>query len=404
MASTSLPIRKARQRPGRGARRAWHDSAAFHAHTRGRASAVPPRRDHRPGPHRRDRHDGRAACTGRLRAGKPRGPLPEAHRWTGIEGAHRAAAGAQAVTRSAIWTILSAELLALRHRLLKRKPARLAALALFLTAAGVFIGAGAFTVGATAGQFLPAARDSMLAGGFTALSVLMLVIGFPTVIATFFVGRDLLQLVLAPVRPFEIFAARLLLAMSANLLISLILLMAALGVGVGSHAPAIYFPLAVILVFLQVLLATAFQVILMSIVLRWVPARRARDVAAAVAGLAGAGFYLAWNLSLRLSFSSRGRPDLSNLTSLVNHIEWLPSAWPGHALSAVIAGNPGVAATWMALSLALAAMVLAAAVVLYERTLLTGLGVFGGGQAVWRRDAARPAAFVVTGSRGAGSP
>ncbi len=306
--------------------------------------------------------------------------------------------------RSATWTILSTEVLALRHRVLKRKPARLAGLAVFLTAAGVFIGAGAFTVGATAGQFLPAARDSMLAGGFTALSVLMLVIGFPTVIATFFVGRDLLQLVLAPVRPIEIFVARLLLAMSANVLISLILLMATIGLGVGSHAPPIYFVLALMLIFLQVLLATAVQVILMSVVLRWVPARRARDVAAAVAGLAGAGFYLAWNLSLRQSFSTRGRPDLSNLTSLVNHIEWLPSAWPGHALSAVIAGNPGVAATWLVFSLALAAMVLAAAALLYERTLLTGLGVFGGGQAVWKRAAAKPAAIDLTRSRGAGSP
>ena len=306
--------------------------------------------------------------------------------------------------RSATWTILSAELLGLRHRLLKRKPARLVGLAVFLAAVVVFIGGGAFTVGATAGQFLPSARDSMLAGGFTTLSVLMLVIGFPTVIATFFVGRDLLQLVLAPVRPIEIFAARLLLAMSANLLISLILLMATLGVGVGSHAPAIYFVLAVILIFLQVLLATAVQVILMSVVLRWVPARRARDVAAAVAGLAGAGFYLAWNLSLRQSFSPRSRPDLSNLTSFVDRIEWVPSAWPGHALSAVIAGNAGAAGIWLVFSVALAALVLAAAEILYERTLLTGLGVFGGPQAVWRRGPAKPAAVDGAGSRGVGSP
>jgi hypothetical protein len=308
------------------------------------------------------------------------------------------------VRGSATWTILRAEVVALRHRLLKRKPARLVGLALFLAAAGVFIGGGAFTVGATAGQFLPSARDSMLAGGFTTLSVLMLVIGFPTVIATFFVGRDLLQLVLAPIRPIEIFAARLLLAMSANLMISLILLMATLGLGVGSHAPAIYFVLAVILIFLQVLLATAVQVILMSVVLQWVPARRARDVAAAVAGLAGAGFYLAWNLSLRQSFSPRGRPDLSNLTSLVDHIEWLPSAWPGHALSAVIAGNVGAAAIWLVLSLALVAVVLAAAEILYERTLMTGLGVFGGPQPVWRRDAAKPASVDLTGRQGVGSP
>lgn len=304
---------------------------------------------------------------------------------------------------SATWTILRAEVLALRHRLLKRKPARLVGLALFLAAAAVFIGGGAFTVGATAGQFLPSARDSMLAGGFTALSVLMLVVGFPTVIATFFVGRNLLQLVLAPVRPIEIFVARLLLAMSANLLISLILLMATLGVGVGSQAPPIYFALAVVLIFLQVLVATAFQVILMSVVLQWVPARLARDVAAAVAGLAGAGFYLAWNLSLRQSFSPRGRPDLSNLTSFVNHIEWLPSAWPGHALSAVIAGDTGAAATWLLLSLALAVLLLAAAEILYERTLLAGLGLFGGQQAVWRRSSAKPAPVAVTRS-GVGSP
>jgi len=113
------------------------------------------------------------------------------------------------------------------------------------------------------------------------------------VIATFFVGRDLLQLVLAPIRPIEIFAARLLLAMSANVLISLILLMAIVGLGAGSHAPPIYFALAAILIFVQVLLATAVQVILMSVVLRWVPARRARDVPPRSPGLPGAGFYLA---------------------------------------------------------------------------------------------------------------
>ena len=62
------------------------------------------------------------------------------------------------------------------------------------------IGGGTFTVGATAGHFLTFAVDPLLAAAFTGLSLLMLVIGFPTVIASFFVGRDLLQLVVAPVR------------------------------------------------------------------------------------------------------------------------------------------------------------------------------------------------------------
>ncbi len=274
--------------------------------------------------------------------------------------------------------------------------------ALFLVAAAVFIGGGAFTVGATAGRFLPSARDSVLAGGFTTLSVLMLVVGFPTVIATLFVGRDLLQLVVAPVRPIEILAARLVLAMAANILISGILLMAILGVGLGAGAPVAFFPLAVVLIFLQVLVVTALQAILMSIVLQWVPARLARDVAAGIAGLAGVGFYLAWNLSLRQSFSSQGRPNLSNLTSALDRVEWLPTAWPGHALSAVIAGNAGTAIVWLLFSVVLAVLMIAAAALLYERTLLAGLGVFGGPRAVWKRPAVKEAAPVA--ARGAGSP
>jgi hypothetical protein len=298
--------------------------------------------------------------------------------------------------------ILAAELRAWKHRLLKRGPVRLSLLGLLLLVAAVTIGGAVFAAGATAGQFLPTARDTILAGAFTALSVLMLVIGFPTVIATLFVGRDLLQLVLAPVRPMEIFLARLLLAMSANLLISSLVLMGTLGVGLGSGAPLVFYPLALALIFVQVLIVTAFQAILMSLVLHWIPARLARDVAAAVAGLAGAGFYLAWNLSLRQSFTPRSRPDLSNLNAALQNVEWLPSAWPAHALSSVIAGNAQLAVIWLAFSLALAVLTIVAAGLLYKRTLLAGLGVFGGPQAVWKPRGARPAGAVVR--RGAGSP
>jgi hypothetical protein len=298
--------------------------------------------------------------------------------------------------------ILLAELRAWRHRLLKRGPVRLALLGLVLLVAAVTIGGAVFAAGATAAAFLPSSRDALLAAAFTALSVLMLVIGFPTVIATLFVGRDLLQLVLAPIRPMEIFLARLLLAMSANLLISSLVIMATLGLGVGSGAPLAFYPLALILIFVQVLIVTALQAILMSLVLQWVPARLARDVAAAVAGLAGAGFYLAWNLTLRQSFTPRNRPDLSNLNSALQSVGWLPSAWPAHALSAVITGNAAVAAIWFGFSVALAVVTIAAAGILYRRTLLAGLGVFGGPQAVWKRSTAGPA--VVMAKQGAGSP
>ena len=299
-------------------------------------------------------------------------------------------------------TILRAEILALRHRLLQRGPVRLTLLAVFLIAAGIFIGGGAFSLGAGAGHFLPAAVDTLLVGGFTGLSVLMLVVGFPTVIASFFVGRDLLLLTLAPIRAIEIFAARLALAMGANLLISSILLAVILGIGAGAGAPIAYYLLAVPLVFVQVLAITSIQTVLMSVVLKWVPARRARDVAAAVAGLTGAGLYLAWNLSLRQSFSGRSRQDIENLNTMLQRIDWLPPAWPGHALSATIAGGVTAATAWALLTLLLGVVMVVAAAVLYQRTLLAGLGVFGGPQAVWARKTRRPG--VRPSERGAGSP
>ncbi|HEY8864788.1 MAG TPA: hypothetical protein VIO37_11555 [Candidatus Dormibacteraeota bacterium] len=306
------------------------------------------------------------------------------------------------MSRSATRTILGAGFVSWRNRLMKRGRARLALLVGFLVIVSVFIGGGAFTVGGTAGRFLPDARDTILAGGFTMLSVLMLVVGFPTVIASLFVGRDLLQLVVAPVRPVEIFISRILLATSANLFISAIFLMATLGVGVGSGAPIVFYPLAVLLIALQVLVVTSLQTVLMTVVLRWVPARLARDVAAAVAGVAGAGFYLAWNLSLRQSFAPRSRPDFNNMTTLFDRVEWLPSAWPGHALSGVIAGNLGAAVGWVLLSLGLGALLIGVAAALYERTLLAGLGVFGGERSVWKRPAAIKAAAVAR--TGAASP
>ena len=305
---------------------------------------------------------------------------------------------------SALRVIVGAELRAMRNRLLKGNRTRLVALVIVLLLAIPFLGGGTFTVGATAGHFLPFSVDPLLSAAFTGLSLLMLLIGFPTVIASLFVGRDLLQLVVAPVRTRDIFVARLLTAMSANILISGVLLAAVLGLGAGAGAPLIYFPVALLLIAVQVLVVTSLQAILMTVIVRWVPARLARDVAAAVAGLTGAALYLTWNLSLRQTFRRTARPDVSGLTSLVQRIDWLPTTWPGHALTAIASGSVAVALVWVLATVLLAAILVAMAELLYERTLLVGLGVFGDAPAIWRRrSTVRPSPQPYP-LRGEGSP
>jgi len=300
-----------------------------------------------------------------------------------------------------IRVILAADLRAMRNRLFRTHPVRLVIVVLAALAAIVFVGGTSFVVGIGAGRLLPSADDALLAGGFTALSALMLVIGFPTVIATFFVGRDLLQLVVAPVPPRVIFAARLLTAMSANLLISAILAAGVLGLGVGSGAPPIYYLAAIPLIAVQVLAVSALQAMLMTVVVRWVPARLARDVAAALAGVSGAGFYLAWNLNLRHAFSAQQRPDVSTINALAHNIDWLPPTWPGHALSAIVGGNAPSALVWTLLTVTLAALLVATAEQLYERTLISGLAIFGSAPGSVRR---RKGAQARAAAAGSGSP
>jgi hypothetical protein len=308
------------------------------------------------------------------------------------------------MNRSAVAVILGAEIRAWWNQVSRSRGGRTAILSAFALVALLLFGSFVFAGGIAAAKFLPQAVDTMLAGAFTALSVLMLVLGFPTVIGNFFVGADLLQLVLAPVRALDIFLARSVLAMRANVLLASVVLAFVAGVGVGSDASPLYYLFALLLLAVQVLALTAVQVILMAAVLRFVPSRLARDVAVAVAGLAGGGLYLAWNLTLRGSFVRRGTPDVSGLVAIANRIDWLPSAWPGHALSSVLSGDAGGVLGWSAIFLVLALGLSTLAATLYGRTLLAGLGLLGGTPAMWKRRPRATTVAVRREVRGAASP
>jgi hypothetical protein len=73
------------------------------------------------------------------------------------------------------------------------------------------------------------------------------------------------------------------------------------------------------------------------------------------------------------------------VTTIVQNVGWLPPTWPAHALSGVIDGSAGAAVGWSALTAVFACLLASAAGILYGRTLLAGLGVFGGVPVMWRR-------------------
>lgn len=301
--------------------------------------------------------------------------------------------------RSTVLLIIATELRAWRNRLIKGSGRRAILLPVVLVLGAVVVGGAIFSVADAASQFLPTVREPMLVGSFAALTILMLVIGFPTVIANFFVGTDLMQLVIAPVRPLEIFLGRSVLAMRANFLLGFVIVMFVIGAGVGAGGPALYYVLAIVLVMVQILVVTALQTLLLCLVLQWVPARLARDVSVAVASIAGALVYVGWQVTLRQTLGRH--PDISGLVSFAARVDWLPVAWPGHALSSLLDGAVAATAAWIGLTLLFAVVLSGAAAFFYSRTLVTGLGQFGGAGSLWRRRAVKPRTAI---SEGTGSP
>jgi len=119
-----------------------------------------------------------------------------------------------------------------------------------------------------------------LTGGFAALVVLITGLGVSTVIQAFFADRVLLLFALAPVRPRDVFLARLLTCSLPAWLVGLGVVALITGYGIGRGAGAGYYVAGLVAVGLTVFSTVSVLVAVLSLVLRVVPARRARDVGA----------------------------------------------------------------------------------------------------------------------------
>ena len=227
-----------------------------------------------------------------------------------------------------------------------------------------------------------------LTGGFAALVVLITGLGLSTVINAFFADRTLLLYALAPVPPRNVFLARLVSSSLPAWLVGTTVMALIAGYGFGSDVGPGFYPVALLAVALTIFATVGLLVAVLSLVLRVVPARRARDVAALAAALIGAAFYAVWYGVVggsQLRFGVRG---LQRVAELGTRLDWLPVSWPARALAAWALGDPGLAAAWLGLMLAGSAATIGVAWLAYRSAFLVGVGVYGEGGA--QREA-RPA-------------
>jgi hypothetical protein len=236
-----------------------------------------------------------------------------------------------------------------------------------------------------------------LTGGFAALVVLITGLGLSTVINAFFADRVLLLFALAPVRPRDVFWARLVSCSLPAWLVGLTVAALITGYGVASEVGPGFYVAGVLAVALTVFSTVSLLVAVLSLVLQVVPARRARDVANLAAALIGAAFYVGWYVVVGGGQGRLGLQTFQRAANLGSELSWLPVAWPAHALAAWAAGDALAAAGWLGLMVAGASAAIGLAWFGYRRAFLVGVGVYGeggaqrGGRTV-RRTAHRPAA------------
>jgi hypothetical protein len=296
--------------------------------------------------------------------------------------------------------ILSAELRNGWNWLRRTKRGRSSAIGITVAAVigGVPLAAGAFALGVILAK-LSLEPSATFALGFSATALLMFVFGLPGIIGAFFADRQLLLFAAAPVPLVQLFAARLVQASLPAAGVGLLPLASAFGYGLARGLDPFFGLLAIVTVALTALTVVAFELCLMTFVLRVVPASRARDAASLLIALFAAGFY---GLQLLLTNSgprTAGRDPMvavRQALAIGERLRWLPTSWPAETLAGWASGGPLAAAPWMALTVAMAATAVAAGWLLYQHTFVLGIGVFGESGATPRRRRARTWRRVAT--------
>jgi ABC-2 type transport system permease protein len=279
--------------------------------------------------------------------------------------------------------ILRADARSAWNRLRRGGPARRRSLITFLVSTvivGPLVLGVAFLSGFVLGR-IGADPVGSLTGGFAALVVLITGLGVSAVIQSFFADRVLLLFALAPVRPRDVFLARLLTCSLPAWLVGFGVVALITGYGIARGSGPAFYAAGLAAVTLTVFSTVSVLVAVLSLVLHVVPARRARDVATLAAALIGAGLYIGWYGLIGGGQGRLGLQALQRMTAIGSQLSWLPMAWPARGLAAWAAGDAGGAVTWFGVTLGGAAVAIGLAWLGYRHAFLVGVGVYGEGGA-----------------------
>jgi hypothetical protein len=225
-------------------------------------------------------------------------------------------------------------------------------------------------------------HTSVLVDIFGLLGLFVVLFGVSVALTELYVASDIDLLLTAPLRPRTLFALKTLDSARAAAGIGALGLCALAGWGVATGASAPFYLAALLITLLFAAGATLFDICLVLLLTRIVPARRLRDVVLLVGSVGGALLWLFFE-------TARRRVSSNAFGDLAARLTPTPAGWAGHGLAAVASGDAATAATNILALLLATALLGAAGVLLFSRVFLAGLDAMRAASTSGRRRSAR---------------
>jgi hypothetical protein len=203
-------------------------------------------------------------------------------------------------------------------------------------------------------------RPTLTAVG-SAVTILIVFYALSSLTGAFTERSDLRLLLVAPLRPWIVVGEKLLITSLGFSGVLLIALPACFAVGTTTGVPAAYYVAVVVAILVLPVAPVSLGALLLTAILRWVPAARVQAAAAVLSGIV--------SISLYVGLQSLGRTGAANLPLLP---AWLPSTWPARFIADVGIGDGATAARDGLLTLGLAVGLYTAAAAAASWVLATG--------------------------------
>ena len=292
-----------------------------------------------------------------------------------------------------------------RHGSLRRKTGTILVTALFIALlVGAFIGSWALLNLLRSPQVAEVIDLAQVINAVptvivTAAFLTILLTSFGVLLQSLYLARDMDFLMAAPIPVRAVFLSKLILAILPNFaLLSLFGLPLLFGLGASAGYNVLFYPLVVLLLVCMALSAAGISALMVTGIVRLVPARRVAEVVAAVGAVASLICSQTGNFTRGMDFGSQQATQVVNLLSRVNS-PWSPFAWAGRGLVSVGTGESVISIAGLGLMLLASLVLFAAAVRVCEVLYQTGWSQMQAGTVRRPRRRSQPAQAAALSDR-----